>query len=68
MTASTAPSTQLASQHPTMTPRELHQNRRNRLRVYYNETFYGSPAAYIAYRVATQIRFGDIGDLLWFAW
>jgi hypothetical protein len=68
LTASTTPSTQPSS-HPAMTPREIHQDRRNRLRAYYSSgTFYGSPAAYIAFRVSTQLRFGEIGDLLWFAW
>jgi cell division control protein 45 len=53
---------------PTFTPRELHQHRSQRLRLYYSQgTFYGSPAAYKAYRVATQLRFGDVGDLLWLA-
>lgn len=54
---------------PPMTPREIHQDRRNRLRAYYaSGSFYGSPASYIAFRVSTQLRFAEIGDLLWFAW
>jgi cell division control protein 45 len=53
---------------PAMTPKELHLGRRNRLRMYYTGgTFYGSPAAYVAYRVSTQLRFGEVGDLLWLA-
>ncbi|EEC51468.1 predicted protein, partial [Phaeodactylum tricornutum CCAP 1055/1] len=37
-------------------------------RLYYSTgTFYGSPASYVAYRIATQLRFGDVGDLLWLA-
>jgi cell division control protein 45 len=49
-------------------PRELHRQRRDRLRTYYSTgSFYGSPAAYIAYRLAAQLRFGDQGDLLWLA-
>jgi cell division control protein 45 len=60
------PSTPTA--HATLTPRELHHDRRNRLRLYYSTgTFYGSPASYVAYRIATQLRFGDVGDLLWLA-
>jgi cell division control protein 45 len=53
---------------PLLTPKELHQERRNRLRMYYSSgTFYGTPAAYVAYRVSTQLRFGEVGDLLWLA-
>jgi cell division control protein 45 len=53
---------------PTMTPRELHQDRRNRLRQYYScGSYYGSPAAYTAYTIASQLRFQEIGDLLWLA-
>jgi cell division control protein 45 len=53
---------------PALTPKELHLERRNRLRMYYSGgTFYGSPAAYVAYRVSTQLRFGEVGDLLWLA-
>jgi hypothetical protein len=67
-TSSTAPSTQQQSL-PALTPREIHHERRNRLRAYYSSgSFFGSPAAYVAFRVSTQMRFGDIGDLLWFAW
>jgi len=55
-------------QQPTLTPRELYHDRRNRLRSYYSSgTFYGTPAAYVAYRIANQLRFGEIGDLLWLA-
>ena len=56
---------------PTMTlltPRELHEQRRNRLRAYYSGgSFYGSPVAWVAYRLATQKRWNDNGDLLWLA-
>lgn len=53
---------------PTMTPRELHQDRRSRLRKYYAAgSYYGSPAAYTAYTIATQLRFQEVGDLLWLA-
>lgn len=52
----------------TMTPRELHLQRRIRVRTYYSEgSFYGSPAAYVAYRLSIQLRFGQLGDLLWLA-
>lgn len=52
----------------TMTPRELYTQRRERLRLYYSGgSFYGSPVAWIAYRIASQVRFGDKGDLLWLA-
>lgn len=49
-------------------PRERHRMRRNRLRVYYSGgSFFGSPASFVAYNVATQKRFGQVGDLLWLA-
>ena len=51
-----------------LSPREMHRQRRERLRSYYNSgTFYGSPAAFIAYQLARQLRFGELGDLLWLA-
>jgi len=60
--------TQETTTKPTMTPRELYNDRRERLRLYYSGgTFHGSPAAYVAHRIATQLRFGDNGDLLWLA-
>jgi cell division control protein 45 len=55
-------------EHPTMTPRELHQDRRNRLRHYYSSgSYHGTPAAFTAYTMASQIRFRENGDLLWLA-
>ncbi len=58
------------SPHPEgeISPRELHRQRRERLRSYYSSgSFYGSPAAFIAYQIAQQLRFGEQGDLLWLA-
>lgn len=53
---------------PAMTPRQLHEDRRNRLRSYYSSgSTFGSPAAFCAYKIATQLRFGDLSDLLWLA-
>jgi cell division control protein 45 len=55
-------------QQPTMTPRELYQERRRRLRSYYSHgTFFASPASFVAYHISTQLRFKDVGDLLWLA-
>lgn len=49
-------------------PRELHSKRLDRLRQYYNDgSFYGSPAAFVAYKLASQFRYGEKGDLLWLA-
>lgn len=49
-----------------LTPRELHRQRRERLRLYYSGgSFYGVPASYVAYLLSTQLRFGELGDLLW---
>ena len=54
------------TQQNSISPRELHRQRRERLRSYYSSgSFYGSPAAFIAHHIATQLRFGDQGDLLW---
>jgi cell division control protein 45 len=56
------------SQQPSVAPRELHRQRRDRLRKYYTEgSFYGSPASFVAYRLASQHRYGEQGDLLWLA-
>jgi cell division control protein 45 len=53
---------------PTLTPRELHQQRRDRLRQYYaSGSFYGSPASYVAYTIARSLRFKDNGNMLWLA-
>ena len=49
-------------------PRELHRHRRDRIRVYYSSgSFFGSPVSFVLYMLASQKRFGDIGDLLWLA-
>jgi len=51
-----------------LSPRVLHQQRLDRLRIYYSGgSFYGSPVAWIAFRLASQLRFGNKGDLLWLA-
>eukprot|EP00547_Thalassionema_nitzschioides_P007777 CAMPEP_0194222330 /NCGR_PEP_ID=MMETSP0156-20130528/32660_1 /TAXON_ID=33649 /ORGANISM="Thalassionema nitzschioides, Strain L26-B" /LENGTH=723 /DNA_ID=CAMNT_0038953075 /DNA_START=19 /DNA_END=2190 /DNA_ORIENTATION=+ len=53
---------------PMLTPGQLHQQRRNRLRGYYSGgTYYGSPVAWMAYKLAAQKRWKDNGDLLWLA-
>ena len=53
---------------PEPTPRQLHEERRKRLKWYYHEGhFFGTPAAYVAYRLATQLRFHENSDLLWLA-
>jgi cell division control protein 45 len=54
------------NQKSDISPRELHRQRRDRLRAYYSTgSFYGSPAAYVALRLAMQLRFGEQSDLLW---
>lgn len=53
---------------PPMTPRQLHEDRRNRLRAYYSSgSTFGSPAAFCTYKIATQLRFFSESDLLWLA-
>jgi len=55
-------------QQVQLSQRERHQDRLDRIRAYYNEgSFYGTPAAYIAFEIASQLRFGNEGDLLWLA-
>ena len=68
-TQSTVPATaDEASAAPALTPRQLHEDRRNRLRTYYSSgSTFGSPAAFCAYKIATQLRFADLSDLLWLA-
>lgn len=67
-TEATEGTTQGTTQQPTLTPREMHEARRNRIRSYYSTgTFWGSPAAFVAFRVSTQLRFHEVGDLLWLA-
>lgn len=57
-----------SSQLVTMTPRERYIDRRNRIRRYYSGgSYHSSPVAFVAYRMATQMRFKDVGDLLWLA-
>jgi cell division control protein 45 len=52
----------------TLSPRELHRQRRDRLRLYYSGgSYYGVPASYVAFLLSTQLRFGQQGDLLWYA-
>jgi cell division control protein 45 len=47
---------------------DLHQERQERLRTYYaSGSFYGSPAAFLSYTIATQLRFGQVSELLWLA-
>jgi cell division control protein 45 len=56
------------TQQTKISPRELHSQRRNRLRKYYTDgSYFGSPAAFVAYNLATQLRYGEKGDLLWLA-
>jgi cell division control protein 45 len=51
-----------------VSPQELHRRRRESLRKYYSSgSFFGSPASYVAFKLATQLRFGEQADLLWYA-
>lgn len=48
--------------------RELHRQRRNRIRMHYSAgSYHGSPSAWMAYTLCSQLRFGNISDLLWLA-
>ncbi len=53
---------------PSLSPRELHRLRKNRLRKYYSDgSFYGSPSSFVAYQLASRNRYGEQPDLLWLA-
>ena len=49
--------------------REQHQDRRNRIRLYYHSgSFYSSPVAFMVYTLLSkQLRHENVGDLLWLA-
>jgi len=49
--------------------RELRKERRNRIRLYYTTgTYYSSPVSFMTYTlISTQLRFENVGDLLWLA-
>lgn len=51
-----------------MTPRQWQQDRRQRIERYYSAgSYYGAPSAFVAYQLATQLRFGEHTTLLWLA-
>ena len=48
--------------------RELHRQRRNRIRLHYSAgSYHASPSAWTVYTLCRQLRFGDTPDLLWLA-
>jgi len=57
------------SSSPSAAPqsiREIHKQRRERIRIYYSAgSYFGSPASWMTYTLSNQLRFGDVGDLLW---
>mmetsp|Transcript_28831 Transcript_28831/g.61174 ORF Transcript_28831/g.61174 Transcript_28831/m.61174 type:complete len:917 (+) Transcript_28831:232-2982(+) len=70
--ASTTSNTNIAPtsspQTTQMTFRELHRQRRNRIRLHYSAgAYHASPSAWSIYTLSSQLRFGDISDLLWLA-
>mmetsp|Transcript_7450 Transcript_7450/g.16893 ORF Transcript_7450/g.16893 Transcript_7450/m.16893 type:complete len:897 (-) Transcript_7450:182-2872(-) len=63
----TQPSSQSSSNQVT-TFRDLHHQRRNRIRLHYSSgSYHASPSAWTAYTLSRQLRFGDTPDLLWLA-
>ncbi|KAK1741087.1 Cdc45-like protein [Skeletonema marinoi] len=59
-----------AAQEPpvVISLRELHRQRRNRIRLHYSSgSYHASPSSWTAYTLCTQLRFGDTPDLLWLA-
>ena len=51
---------------PLLTPAQRHAQRMERLKLYYSHgNTYGSPCSFVAYRLASQLRFGQLPDLLW---
>ena len=64
----TTTATTETSSAPVTTFRELHRQRRNRIRLHYSSgSYHGSPSAWTAYTLCRQLRFGDTPDLLWLA-
>jgi cell division control protein 45 len=48
--------------------RELHEERRTRIRAHYSSgSYHGSPSAWMVYTLCSQLRFGNMSDLLWLA-
>jgi cell division control protein 45 len=51
-----------------ITFRELHRQRRNRIRLHYSSgAYHASPSSWMAYTLCSQLRFGNVSDLLWLA-
>ena len=62
-----APQQQTSSQQ-AVSFRELHRQRRTRIRAHYSSgSYHGSPSAWTAYTLCRQLWFGDTPDLLWLA-
>lgn len=60
--------TQQQQQQPVISLRDLHRQRRNRIRLHYSSgSYHASPSSWTAYTLCTQLRFGDTPDLLWLA-
>ena len=48
--------------------RELHRQRRSRIRAHYaSGSYHASPSSWMAYTLCSQLRFGNVSDLLWLA-
>lgn len=59
---------QTQTSNPMTSFRELHRQRRNRIRLHYSSgSYHASPSAWTAYTLCRQLRFGDTPDLLWLA-
>ena len=58
-----------SSDAPPLSMRVLHQQRRDKIRLYYaSGSYHSSPISYMTYTLAsTQLRFENVGDLLWLA-
>lgn len=62
------PTTTTTTNAAPTTFRELHRQRRNRIRMHYSSgSYHGSPASWMAYTLCSQLRFGNVSDLLWLA-
>ena len=60
--------TQTTAASQAVSFRELHRQRRNRIRLHYSSgSYHASPSAWTAYTLCRQLRFGDTPDLLWLA-
>ena len=40
--------------------------RKQKIEGYYSTTYYGAPVSFVAWNLCSSLRFGNVGDLLWY--